>query len=392
MPGPYGITATGFVAKPLADIRSELEASFRTTFGNGIDLTPDSVFSQLIGIFSDRLADLWQASQVLYSNAFPDGASGAALDSICSITGVARLPATKTTVQCTFTGTPSTVIPIGSRAQVTGGGAVFESTSAITIGAGGTVSALLTAIETGPKPAPAGTLTVIVTPVAGWSAVTNPLDQATLGRDLETDAALRLRRELSVKALGSGSREAIRAAIAAIAGVTSVRVFENQTNVTDASGIPANSFESVVLGGVDASIAQTIYDRKPIGVGTHGNTSAAAFDPSGTGHIVNFSRPVTLLGYVTVSIRARAGAPADLAARVRSAIAAYGDLRISVGDLLIAAALVPSVFAADGTIIDVPSVFIGTAPSPSSSVTVTPTTRQIIDLDTSRVVVNLTIV
>lgn len=392
MPGPYGVTATGFVAKPAADIRAELEAQFRTTFGNGIDLTPDSVFAQLIGIFADRLADLWQASQVLYTNAFPDGASGVALDQICALTGVSRLPATRTEVNVTLSGTPLTVIPAGSRASIVGAGTVFETVSIHVIGAGGTIPGVMRAIETGPKPAPAGTLTQIVTPVAGWSAVTNAADHFSLGRDLESDAALRLRRDLSLRALGSASATAIRAAVAEIAGVTSVRVFENATNVTDASGIPPNSFEVVALGGLNTSIAQTIWDRKPIGVGTFGNTSATAIDQAGSGHVVNFSRPVSVNAWVTVNVRALASAPTDLADRIRAAIALFGDQRIKPGDPLISAALVPTVFAVDPSIIDVPSVLIGLAVGPTLPTTITPTVRQVLDLDSSRVVVNVTTV
>lgn len=392
MPGPYGVTATGFVAKPAADIRAELEAQFRTTFGNGIDLTPDSVFAQLIGIFSDRLADLWQAGQVLYTNAFPDGASGVALDQICALTGVSRLPATRTEVAVTLGGTPATVIPAGSRASIVGAGTVFETVSNYTIGGGGTVAGVMRAIETGPKPAPAGTLTQIVTPVAGWTSVTNALDQSALGRDLESDAALRLRRDLSLRALGSTSSAAIRAAVAEIAGVTSVRVFENATNTTDASGIPANSFEVVVVGGANDSIAQAIYDRKPIGVGTFGTAAGTASDPSGAGHVINFSRPATVNAWVTVNLRATASAPVDLADRVRNAIALYGDQRIKPGDPLISAALIPTVFGVDPSIVDVPSVLIGLGVGPTLPTTITPTVRQVLDLDSSRVVVNVTTV
>ena len=51
---------------------------------------------------------------------------------------------------------------------------------------------------------PANTLTFIETPVSGLDAVTNLLDGAT-GRDIETDAELRIRRKESLRVVGAGS-------------------------------------------------------------------------------------------------------------------------------------------------------------------------------------------
>lgn len=392
MPGPYGLTSTGFVAKPLADIKSDLEASFRSTFGNGIDVSADSAMGEVIGIFADRLADLWQGAQALYTNAFPDGASGVALDSLCAITGTARQPATQTRVMATVVGTPATVITTAARVSVTGVGTLFKPAASITIPIGGSISAEFMAVETGPKPAPAGTLTTIVTPVAGWASLSNPLDQFALGRNIETDAALRLRRELSLRAIGGATLEAIRAAVAEVPGVVNVNVFENTTSTTDASGLPPNSFEVVALGGTNAAVGQSIFDRKPAGVRSYGTTTVGAADSLGVLHDVSFSRPTTLPGYVTLTVKARGPAPGNLADLIAAAIVEFGDSNLSVGDPFIATALIPSVFKADPSIVDVPSVLIGTAPSPVSSVTLVATNRQLFDLDTSRVVVNIVFV
>jgi uncharacterized phage protein gp47/JayE len=81
----------------------------------------------------------------------------------------------------------------------------------------------------GPVPAPVGTLTDILTPVAGWSSLTN-FQAGITGRFAETDAELRLRRQNSLRVLGAATVEAIRARlIQEVPGVTSVLVFENVT-------------------------------------------------------------------------------------------------------------------------------------------------------------------
>ena len=82
-------------------------------------------------------------------------------------------------------------------------------------------------VEFGPVPCPIGTLTNIVTPIAGWNSITNLIAGAT-GTLVETDAQLRIRRQNSIKLLGAGTVEAITAGLLQkVPGVTSATVFEN---------------------------------------------------------------------------------------------------------------------------------------------------------------------
>ena len=68
-----------------------------------------------------------------------------------------------------------------------------------------------------------------MTPIAEWQTITNIL-AGSLGRLVETDAELRLRRQKSIKLLGAGTVEAIQARVSQdVDGVTSCTVFENVT-------------------------------------------------------------------------------------------------------------------------------------------------------------------
>lgn len=78
-------------------------------------------------------------------------------------------------------------------------------------------------------PVPIGSLTNILTPIAGWQSLTN-FTAGVIGRNRETDAELRLRRQNSIKIQGYATVEAIRARILQeVPGVTSVLIFENVT-------------------------------------------------------------------------------------------------------------------------------------------------------------------
>jgi uncharacterized phage protein gp47/JayE len=81
----------------------------------------------------------------------------------------------------------------------------------------------------GPVACPVNALTQIITPANGWNSINNP--QAGIpGRDVETDAELRVRRLTSLNT-GNATVEAIRSRVLKVPGVdpASVSVFENTT-------------------------------------------------------------------------------------------------------------------------------------------------------------------
>lgn len=388
MPGPYGVTPTGYNPKSLQEIITDLQTAWKTVFGNGIDVSADSPDGLIIGIFADRLADLWQANQATYNAAFPDTATGISLDRVLALTGTVRLPASKSLVAVTLSGVAGTVIPTGSRVSVAVAGTLFELTAPATIGAGGTVAANLTAVEFGPMFAPAGTLTVIATPVAGWTGCTNAVDQYFLGSNVESDPFARIRRELALRAIGSAAAGAIRAGLLNVTGVTSASVFENATDTT-VDGMPPRSFECVVVGGTAAAIAQCIWDRKPAGTPTHGSLTTVVTDTEGKTHNIKHSVPTAVNVWVTVNVTVNKDAPSNVGSLLAASVVAWGDLNLKPGASLVAQSIVPTVFAQAG-VVDVAVPLIGLANPPTTTATLTATPRQILDLDTSRVVVNVT--
>lgn len=438
----YGITTEGFASKSLETTKLELEAAFRAAFGAGIDLSPQTPFGQLVGIFAEREAELWELAEGVYLAFDPDAAAGAQLDSIAGITGVLRLVARPSTVTAIATGTPGTVLPAGREVAVTGAGTRFQTLADATItaldprvgnslyplgervtsagrvyecvvdgmaGLGGgptttdeaIVDGAVTwrylgegtgiveidceSVSTGPLPAAAGTLIEIVTPVSGWSSVTNLAD-AELGRNIETDAALRARREALLRSQGKATVDAIRADVLAVDGVTATRVFENATDTTDGDGVPAHAFEVLVRGGDDDAIAQAIWDSKPAGILAHGSASGTAVDAEGSEHVVDFSRPTEVPIYVSVLLlKDDAVWGATSADLVTDALLAYGAT-FATGDDVIASALLARVFAVPG-VIDVTAVRIGTAPAPALSGTIGVEQRQLATFAAARITV-----
>ena len=140
----YGLTAEGFKQKRLADIIQSMNSRIADQLGVQISTEANSVFGQLIGVFSYEIADLWEQTAQVYGAMYPHTASGVSLDNASALAGITPISAEKTTVVCTCYGTDGTSIPYGAQIssesdsnivfQCTDSNAVISSTSACDVG------------------------------------------------------------------------------------------------------------------------------------------------------------------------------------------------------------------------------------------------------------------
>lgn len=181
--------------------------------------------------------------------------------------------------------------------------------------------------KAGATPAVAGTLSEIVTPVSGITEITNPED-AALGRNTETDTALRLRYYNSLKIIGRVTVDGIRSALLQeVAGVTTCQIRENNTDA-EVLGIPPHAFEAIVSGGLDQDIADKIWEVKPAGIATwgkdpsEGGKSMTVVDSMGEQHTIRFSRPITKYLWVRAFVTryTEEALPSDWAQQAQAAI------------------------------------------------------------------------
>ena len=134
----FGLTDQGFVIKRLADIKSEIEDSLRSSLGNQINVLPESVFGQIIGVVADRESLLWELAEDVYNSQYPDTAFGVSLDNVAALSGITRQGAQPSTLSgYRLFGTATTIIPAGTQFSVDGNPtAIFETLTEVTLVAG----------------------------------------------------------------------------------------------------------------------------------------------------------------------------------------------------------------------------------------------------------------
>jgi len=615
----YGVTATGFNAKRTEDIKAEIQDDLRTTFGDGIDLSDEGPFGQIVAIYADRLGSIWSFMEQVYNSQYPSTAEGTSLDNVASITGSEREEPTYSRVTLTLYGDVGTTVDAGKTVSVVGNtDAKFDTDETVVIAAGvdnvqrlsfptlpeagqftlnfngevtgslnwnataaqieaalealsgigagnvsvsgnvqdGTVDVTLendlgsapqnlltvsansltshektrivtvaddsgdldrtfftiydqagsvgvwfdidnsgslppagalaadrqievtgastddsadsvaaalataldadpefgsgavgnvnttddaaqgdrtdasdgdtgftittqnqgysagnlpiditeqtagvlpqasvtaTAQDTGPVQAPAGTLTVIETPVTGWASVTNPLDADPVGTDLENDPTFRLRRLEEIAIAGRATTEAIKSKVLEVDDVTAVVVFENDTEIVDPEGRPPHCVDIVVQGGTVEDIAAAIFDVVAAGIQRIGDITENVLDSQGFTQPQRFSRPDDVDIYVELDLNINSEIyPDDGDDQVKAALVTYGDA-IGIG----ADVIVHGTESVEWAISEIPGILdivirIDRAPAPTTDDNIEIEPREISAWDTSRIEVTTT--
>lgn len=314
------IDDSGFHVADYEDFLTYHQDAFKTIYGQDINLDADSQDGQLCAHFAQTNYDLAMICAATFNNYSPSTAAGEGLSRQVKINGLKRQSATKSTVDLLITGTAGTGINNGQVKDASDNTWILPSL--ITIPVGGSITVTATAENDGPIRAAVNTVTKIATPMEGWISVTNP-SEAVPGRKTETDAELRARQTQSTSLPAVGPLVSIKGNVLSVAGVTQAEVYENDTDETDANGIPAHSICAVVEGGDSQAIAETLRRFKAVGVGTYGTTNITVTDEQSVPIVINFFRPTIIHVKVKVTLRPLTGYSSTYADEIKQEIVEY---------------------------------------------------------------------
>jgi hypothetical protein len=307
----YGVDSSGFVAPRAADfsslMRDGVDAELADRGLPTIDWDSDLTFSVFIDVVSVHLGDLAEAAQGLHDAGNPNNATGVHADDIGSIRGVPRRDATQSTATVTLGGTAGTIVVEGKK--VRGGGedgtAVWELTEDCTIPG----DVIVQAVEAGATLADPTEISEIVTPVAGWTSVTNAA-AATPGRQRETDAEYLARQARSLANQGSGTLAAIQARLLQLDYVQGAYVVNNRSaSVASVQGLSLQPhsvsvvlYPSTLTDDQKADVAELLYRHVDPGTYLNGTVTSQVVRGDGYEETVRWSWASTLTVNVAIVV------------------------------------------------------------------------------------------
>jgi hypothetical protein len=368
------ITSLGVVQPDTATLRDQVVSEWREAFGADLVTDPETPQGVMITAETEARDAVARNNAELANQINPDIAEGVFLDAIWALTRGSRRGATRSLITgAVLGGASGTIVPAGSLASVDGTNDLFQTTGDVTIGVGGTVTANLESVETGPIPCPIGQLVNVATAVLGWETITNP-SAAVLGRNEESDISARRRRRNTLALQGVALPEAIISRVYDVDEVRSVVFRENVTSspqIIDGVNMIPHSIFVGVSGGDDDAIAYALLSTKSLGAGWNGNTTVDVVEPaSGTTYSVQFDRPVAVNVYVKVTARYNG---IDAATVVPDAIHKYADGELDNEDGFVIGADV-NPFEIAGAINQVePRIFVTNVELSTDGVTFAPT-------------------
>lgn len=322
------LTSVGYAGPAGPEIREQFEADLKAAYGDDLAVGPAWEGSSIASIFTGLVADAIAAhahepAADIVANFSPESSSDYMLDNIKSITNTYRTQADYSYVTLTLgtDGVTDRPIPAGSIFRKPSDGTLWVTRQDCTIPGSGTVDVPARSDTKGPWPAVAGSITGIVTNLAGLDSCTNAAD-AQIGRYKEENADLRPRVEKS-----GSSIPAVYKAVNDVTGVTFVSVKSNPLSSSGTvDGIPRGAYSVVVEGGDDTAIAQAIYSVLNGVAGTVGAESVVLTDTQGNQVTINFDRITRKYAYliVRISVPDEDDYPDDGDDQIMASLVAYG--------------------------------------------------------------------
>ena len=298
------LTEKGFERLSYEDILNSKISLAKDLFGEGIDTSSLTALGKFLRISAYDLSKAEEEAEYIYYSIFPESATGVSLDRLCKFVGIQRTAEQAAEHKVRVRGQSGYTIPIGFLVG-TESGLSFYNTKATTIVNGECVISVDCTEGGEIGNVDTTTINIVLNPIMEVTSVIGE-QLYILGTEEESDYSLRKRFALASEGMGSCTETAIKAALMRVPTVTSVGIITNDTTSTDAAGRPPFSFECYVSGGEDYhyQIAETIYDKKPLGIKTAGAITVAVSDSGGTQHDIKFSHTsyVDITAVVSVKV------------------------------------------------------------------------------------------
>ncbi len=291
----------------------------KVLFGEDIDTSELTVLGKFMRLNVYDIAVLHEELENVYYARFPATASGVSLDRLCRFVGITRNSAKSAYHEVKITGVAEKTIAAGELVLAAEDNTLFTLAEDCyleidypTLNETGELIGKGVGLFVCNEPGTVGNVSLgminrVFQPNINVAAIEH-IDIKSLGKEIESDVALRYRFGKTVAGIGCGTINSLYSVLWSLEGVEGVSIAENDTYANDEAGRPPKSFECYVLGGNDNEIAEAIFSKTPIGIKTISTSEdinrveIMVEDEAGNKHTVSFSRPKEYYIYMLVSV------------------------------------------------------------------------------------------
>lgn len=344
------VTSEGYVRRTYEEILNAKIAKAEELFGADINTDSNTALGKYIRINAYDQYKVEEMAEKIYYSIFPQTASGQTLDRLAWTVGISRKAATHSICEVKISGETGAVVEtkfsVGTEA-----GLNFHNTVDTTIGEDGTCVLTVECDEAGSVGnINSGDIVKIINPVSYVHEIVAS-DLKITGEDEESDYDFLERYEIAREGNGSCNATSIKTALINIPSVKDAYI---KTTESEAEGdMPANTIACYVHGGETAhqEIAEAIFDKKPIGIGTYGKVSVPVSYGALTDYMVNFSHVEEVGVYIKIGDMETddtfdsTNGNADILNNIQKTIRDLG-----VGKTLVLTRLYPAIYGVAGVI------------------------------------------
>lgn len=310
--------ADGLSIRTFSEIFDKKVAEYKAIYGDDINTEQNTQDGQKIGIEANAVLDIELFAQWLYANLDADFAEGQMLNVLAKISGITRLPSTRSSVDVEITTDRDLILPIGWEAKDVND-AIWIAISELSLSSGANL-VTLSSKDWGEVNAQSNEVIFQNHIVLGVVSLTNS-SPSNLGLNEESDEDFRIRRNLSTENPAYSTIGELLSGLLNLNGVTSVVIYENSSDVIDTVlDLPAHSIWIIVEGGYENDISKIIAISKTAGVGEKGQINGTYWEEIVLDrsfpiylHKVKFDRPSILNTEMIFTVHAHAGDIVDLA-------------------------------------------------------------------------------
>lgn len=284
------ITDLGYKRRTYEEILNAKIAKAKELFGEDINTENNTALGKYIRINAYDQYYVEQLAEKIYYSIFPQYSSGQSLDRLGWSVGMTRNMATPSRYLVHIVGTAGEKVEygflVGTESELN-----FFNTEETTIGEDGTCDIIVECVESGTMGnVSPDAINNAVNPVASVESVKG-ISIVETATDDESDYDFIKRYEIVREGKGSCTVASIISALTNIPTVHGAYVRVNESATETVDDIPPKTIACYVDGGEsrEQEIAEAIFDKKPIGIGTHGNKSVPVSYGSLKDYIVKFS-------------------------------------------------------------------------------------------------------